>query len=283
VSDSAAPRSLVVQIQQAPGAGSVVLGSVTIVELGGATPTRKLKAASCEDVVEGLALIASVSLDPEALFDEPAPPQPAPPPTPPPAATPVLAAKPAVSTPANQPEPSARRPHGYRVSLSLEASLLVNKAPEPALGGAGGLALELRPGELLAPFARLSLAHAERRDLAELGGNANFAFTFATLELCPVRLGSRLLGVRPCAAASAGVLEVWGSQTLRKESHQRPLATLGPALLVELRLSKVLEIIANMRLEPALLRDRFAFDGVAFFSTPWVGFSSGLGLAGGFP
>jgi hypothetical protein len=76
---------------------------------------------------------------------------------------------------------------------------------------------------------------------------------------------------------------VWGSGPGENESHLRFFGSAGPALLMALKLGKTIEIIADGRAGVALQRDDFAFDGVPFFPTPTLGFSSGAGIAGGFP
>ena len=271
VTDAAAPRSLVVEIQP-PAANGGLRGTVTVVEPDGAIRARQLKAASCEEAVEGLSLIATVTLDPDALLSEPPPetkplPAPAPKPVPP-------KPRPAPPTP-----PSPER---YRYSFGLQASVLFEMAPEPAFGGTASAAFEMHPQSVFSPFVRLSVTHAERRGVAAPGGEAGFAFTLPTLDVCPVRLGPRAVAIRPCASASGGLLKVWGLTTPQNETHLRFFGAAGGALLVAVRMSEALEIIADGRMGLPFRRDQFGFDGVTFFTTPTPGFSTGLGVVGGF-
>jgi hypothetical protein len=274
--DGPARRSLLVRIQeQSPGA---FRGSVRVVEPDGGARSRQLTASTCAELVEALSLIATVTLDPDALLAEPEA-EPERPPTPTPAPTP----KPSPRAP--EPRAAAARPAlaPYRVSVGLGAALLFNQAPKVALGGSASVALELRPGNAWAPLVRLSVVHAQRRDLAEPGGLASFAFTLPTLDLCPVRLGPPAFGVRPCAYGSVGLLEVWGSAAGASESHARFYGSAGGALWLGLKLTKIFEIVADYRVGVLSPRDRFGFDQRAFFSTPTLGFSAGFGVAGGFP
>jgi hypothetical protein len=104
------------------------------------------------------------------------------------------------------------------------------------------------------------------------------------LDICPVRFGPPLLGVRPCAFGSAGLVKVWGTGTPRNESHARFYGQAGAALLAALRVSKAFEIIADGRVGVPFVRDHYGFDDqVTFFTTPTPGFSASLGAAGGFP
>jgi hypothetical protein len=272
-------RSLIVEIQ-APDAAGALNGTVTVVEPDGATRARKLKAKSCDEAMEGLSLIATVTLDPEALSSDPVE-RPAPT-APPPAAPPAAAPAPVVQ-PAPLPPRAAPAPARYRLSLAISASALLEASPQPAFGGSVAIALEARPGEVWSPLLRLSLLHAQRRGLARGAGDANFAFTLPALDVCPLRLGPRSLALRPCGFVSVGLLKVWGTEAFTREQHQRPSGSAGASLLLAVRLSKAFEIIADMRGGVALLRDEFAFDDVVFFKTRPLLFSAGAGLAGGFP
>jgi hypothetical protein len=156
-------------------------------------------------------------------------------------------------------------------------------APEPAFGGTASAAFEINPGHVAAPFWRLSLTHAQRRGVAEPGGQASFAFTLPTLDLCPVRLGPRALGLRPCAYGSVGLLKVWGEGTPQNETHGRLHAALGLSAWLGWRVSEVFEIIADARVGFPLRRDEFELEHAIFFKTPTPGFSFAVGAAGGFP
>ena len=108
-------------------------------------------------------------------------------------------------------------------------------------------------------------------------------FTLPTLDACPVRLGPRALGVRPCAFGSLGLLRAWGDAKLQSETHSRLYGAAGVALWLGWRVSEVFEIIADGRVGAPFRRDEFAFNRAVFFKTPTPGFSVGLGVAGGFP
>jgi hypothetical protein len=272
----AGKRSLVVEIQPADAAG-LLRGRVTLVEPDGATRARQLKASSCEEALDGLSLIATVTLDPEALMGEPAPPPEAPPSKPAEAPKPQSPKRP-------QPLPiRAERVEPYRLSFGVGGAVLLHIAPEPTFGGQIAAMFELSPGHVLSPAWRLSLVHAQLRGLERGAGEANFAYTLPTLEVCPVRLGPRVLGFRPCASATVGFLKAWGMELPERETHVRFFGAAGVSLLALARVSKTFEIIADARAGLAVKRDEFAIDRVPFFTTPALGFSSALGVAGGFP
>lgn len=277
VSDASGRRSLVVEIQQA-SSGSALRGTVTVVEPDGATRTRRLKAASCEEAVEALSLIATVTLDPDAMTGGPPPEAPPPKPVPPKPNPP--------SPPPKKPPPGVHRAppdEPYRFSFGLAGALLLEMAPQPVPGATATAAFEINPGRIASPFWRLSLTHAQRRRVAAPGGAASFAFTLPTLDACPVRLGPRALGVRPCAFVTLGLLRAWGEDALQNETYSRVYGAAGVAAWVGWRVSEAFEIIADGRVSAPFRRDEFAFDHSVFFRTPTPGFSVGLGVAGGFP
>jgi hypothetical protein len=276
-----ARRSLIVElVSTAQG----LRGTVTLIEADGTTRARKLTAKTCEEAAEGLALIATVTLDPDALLTEPEPEKSKPEAPAPEKSKPEA---PALIEPKRSPrldEPSETRDVPVRVSFGLAAALMVSLAPELAPGGSLEVALEVNPGKLWSPFFRLSVPHAQRRDVERGAFAASFAFTLPTLDVCPVRLGTRLWAVRPCAYASAGLLKVWGEGgSLEPEAHARLFASAGAALWTGLHISEVFEIIADARAMAPLRRDSFAFDDDVFWRTPALGFSSIVGVAGGFP
>lgn len=279
-----APRSLVVVIRAAPS--GTFRGSVRVSERSGGARSRQLEASSCAELVEGLSLIATVTLDPDALLAEP-PPEPDPQPEPEPARAPPPPPPPIEKPPARSPALSAPKTRleeaRHRWSLGAGAALLLNQVPEIAPGAFAAVALELRPGRIFAPYVRLSVLHAQRRNLDQDGGSAGFALTLPTLDLCPVRLGPRALGVRPCVYGTLGLVEAWGSAAGGGETHRRLSGSLGAAGWLGLRVTEAFEIVLDARGGAVAPRDRFGFDGRGFFTTPALGFSVGFGVSGGFP
>lgn len=277
VNDASVRRSLVVEIQQASSA-SVLRGTVTVVEPDGATRTRRLKAANCEEAVEALSLIATVTLDPDAMTGEPPPDEPPPKPEPPKPNPP--------SPPPKKPPPRFHRAppnEPYRFSFGLAGALLLEMAPEPVPGATASAAFEINPGSIASPFWRLSVTHAQRRGVPAPGGTASFAFTLPTLDACPVRLGPRAFGVRPCAFVTLGLHRAWGDDMPQSETHSRLYGAAGVSAWAGWRVSETFEIIADGRVGAPFRRDELAFDHSVFFRTPTPGFSVGLGVAGGFP
>lgn len=276
--EAAAGRTLIVELKS-PRAGGAVSGSITVIEPDGSSSARRLEAKGCDEAMAGLSLIATVTLDPEALLGEPAEPEPE--------AEPVVAPEalqsPPPPAPPSPPAAAVPEPPSFRLSAGLQGAVLLHAAPEPALGGAVFAALELRAGRVLSPLWRVSVMHVQSRGVSQAAGDANFAFTVPTLDGCPLRLGPRALGVRPCAYVGLGVLKVWGENTAQQETHLRPSGSAGAAVQLSAQVSEVFEIVADARGGAALFRDSFAFDRASFFRTRPLLFSAAIGVAGGFP
>lgn len=231
--------------------------------------------------MEGLSLIATVTLDPEAMMAEPVtdePPDPAPTPTVAPTVKP-----PPRRAPPPRPAPPPPQSEPFRVSIGISGTALLLAAPEPAFGGALSAAFELNPGFVLSPLWRVSVVHAQARGIPKPVGDAHFAFTVPMLDVCPVRLGPESFGIRPCGYAGFGLLKVWGSGAFQNEQHVRATGSAGGALWLGWRASETLEIIADGRAGHTFSRDEFGFDRVAFYRMRSLVFSAGVGLAGGFP
>ncbi|HVY29980.1 MAG TPA: hypothetical protein VHB79_25660 [Polyangiaceae bacterium] len=137
-------RALLVEVR--PSAAGALRGIVTVVEPDGTTRTRRLKAASCEEAVNALSLIATVTLDPDAMLGEPEPE-----PTPAPAPEPKAEPSPPPRSPPPRPVPAPSPPSRVRYSFGLSAVVLMRMAPEPALGGSAFVALESTSSSLVAP------------------------------------------------------------------------------------------------------------------------------------
>jgi hypothetical protein len=306
VASGSAPRTLYVEIvRRADGmAGTLRVGD-------GADRRRNLKAARCEDTVDGLALVAAVALDPEG------PSGPAPPDEPPPAPTP---AAPSPEPPANPPPPRPEpAPSPNSPPSVLPPNDLVRSNPEAdrdtrrpaprspptedfwhllAGVGAGGL-FGQAPGALpafmflfgtewyvspfWAPSLRVSIVQTAERDFNEPGGIVQYRTTLGMGEACPFRFGPPQLAFRPCLAGAAGVATISGSQTQGAESHSRGRWYLGGSGLMALGVSKDIDVTAAAGILVPMRRDSYQFMPTVFFSDPAVSEFVRLGVSVAFP
>jgi len=206
LSAGTAPRTLFVDVA-ANGAASA--GTLRLVESDGTDRRRGFQATSCDDAVDGLALIAAVALDPEGASGLATPAPPSPPPTSPPPPPPTKPAPKALGS-----ETPAIAPVG---TLHVQSG---------SFGGGGTSILGLVPGPVVeayafaqldfeargwAPALRLSGTILENHDFADSAGSAVFSMVVPRLEVCPLRWGSPKANVRPCVFGSVAIVKSTGS------------------------------------------------------------------------
>jgi len=258
--------------------GDFTRGELRLSEPDGSLRQRNVRFTTCLEAVEGLALIAVVSLDPQALLqpEKPAEPEPVPAsPTKPPLA-------PAKAPPRRE---SAPAPQQSRTELALggELNVAIRALPATALGGSLFVDVALGSRSWFAPMFRTAISHVERRGLPSGGAEANFTLTLARLSMCPMRLSGGFLALRPCAFASGGALYAWGSETTNLQQRTRPYGALGGSLMLFARASQVVEIVADFAVGVSLLRDSFGFGQDQPWKTPGLYLSSGIGARFVFP
>jgi hypothetical protein len=252
--------------------GDFVKGELRLIERDGSQRQRTVRFTTCAEAVEGLALIAVVSLDPQALLqpDKPAEPAAVPQPAPKPAPS---SAKPLAKNNADPAVPAAR------VELALGGELILPSwaLPAPAVGGSLYVDVASSSESWSAPLFRGALSHVERRGLESAGAEANFTLTLATLSACPLRLAGASLVLRPCLFASGGALHAWGSQSTNLQQRTRPYGAFGGSVLLFARVSQAMEMVADLAVGATLLRDSFGFSQNQPWQTPALYLSSGIG------
>lgn len=269
--------------------GEATQGELRLVERDGRVSQRSVRFTSCAEAVEGLALIAVVSLDPRALLEskeshpdvlsEPADAQGKTP------ATPVSPAKaaPKPDSTAQDAAPAAR-PTKARFALGAAFDVAPSALPEAALGASLFADLALPAPSRFAPLFRLAVSHVERRGLSSPDGpEANFTLTLATVSACPLRLAGGAWEFRPCGFASGGALHAWGSQTSNLQQRTRPYGAAGGSLLLAVSASQTIDMIADLSVGATLLRDSFGFEQEQSWKTPALYLSSRLGARFVFP
>ena len=272
VDEGSHDRALAISLQEN---GPAVVGELRLVEADGSLRQRSVRFTSCSEAVEGLALIATVSLDPQALLEGPPPEAEVPPPAPA-AALPKPKLEPA---PPTKPPPVAlKRSASIKTNLGAQLEVYVHAFPQAALGGQAYFDLTFRPEQRFAPLLRAAFTHVERRGISEGSGEANFTLSVGTLSACPWRIGGAVLEVRPCIWASGGALRSWSSATTKPHTHTSQYWAWGGSALAFAELAEAVEIIADVGVGAPLLRDDFVFEGNQFWKTPALYLSTGLGL-----
>jgi hypothetical protein len=189
----------------------------------------------------------------------PAPPEPSPVSEPP---APEPAPPPPASPPSRAPEVDSKAvsaPAEIDVGVGLSAALSIGVAPQPLFGGAVWLSAAWARESVWSPEVVLSGQYQRLNDLARVSGQADFALSAVSLSLCPVRLGTASLVVRPCASGTLGRLEGEGHATFDARSSARPWRAVGGTLEGLARVG-VVEFRAVLGAAAPLSRDWFGFD-----------------------
>jgi hypothetical protein len=229
-----AGRVFVVRIVQRQATST---GTLDIRDVSGAQSHREVTAATCDEVMAALALVAALTIDPQAVTTPvPVPPPPTAPPEPPPVTEPP---KPKPPPPKRAPEPKTAPPdevpkrdeaagprRHVRLGALVAAEVMSGFAPDVALLPRAGIELEIEMARhsWLVPSLRLSAARGEHEtDTIEGVGRASFVWTGARLEVCPVRAGT---GVgpyaRPCLGSDFAAVDASGRDLPDPKSATRP-------------------------------------------------------------
>ena len=214
--------------------GSSFAGHLFMVGHAGTMSTRDVEDTLCADVVDALALVTALAIDPNAMLSpSPGARAPTPAPTvPPPVMPPPVAPPPtaSVAPPAPLPAPpEVRRPAVrllWHLDVGIDGKVLGDVAPDAMLGGGAYVELESDGDTVVAPSARLSLFAAT--DDVFVSSKARFTLLAARADGCPVRLGAERLSIRPCAGVDVGDLFARGIAIPSPESAAKSWVAMGP-------------------------------------------------------
>ena len=272
---------LAVTIEASPESS---IGQLEVREVDGTRQRRSVSNDRCSEVVEALALVVAVMLDPDAgLGDEPRPaPQ---------ASTQVRSPEPPAPTSARRAErpvrterPDAPKPNSSNDhQLSLGAELGAMGAIAPVLAPAGGafVDLDMAPGRSgLAPSFRLGIDVAGASSEAP-AGRQSYWWAGGTVRGCPVRAAlGPFVDAAPCAALAVG------AHHAATTGVQSPTASTTPwlAALVGVSVNWAVTTAFTLELQGGaaipLVRRRFflAEPDTTIFEIPAI---SGLGTVAG--
>jgi hypothetical protein len=228
-------------------------GELSVVEPNGAQTVRSVPGTHCIEVLDAMALIAAVFVDPAASL-APVPPRPPDPPAPPPGALEV--------TP---PPPPVRR--RVVIGLGVGPTLKSGIAPDASFGAEAHVEVISEGASLWEPYARLGV-HGSRSGTAEVPdsaptelrrGEARFTWFAAKLLGCPVVGRFPLLRLRPCATAEFGVLRGEGFGVPAATAKSLPWFALGLSGTAELVLSDTWVVALDASAAAPLRRSDFYF------------------------
>jgi hypothetical protein len=210
--------------------GVTYAGHLSIVGRSGRVSERDVEDVLCADVVDALALVTALAVDPKAILSLASPPEAtsaadalplgagapegvtvipliAPAPA---QATPPVSAQPqtvSLAQPELDKSPAAAAPRrGIHVGATFV--LMAGIAPDTLAGGGGFGEVESKAPGWLAPSGRLTVFAAENGALASR--IASFLLVAGRLDFCPLRIGSREVSLRPCAAIDIGAVRAEG-------------------------------------------------------------------------
>lgn len=284
---------------------SAVTAEITIARAGSKSTVRTLRAASCTDAADAVAIIVGVALDPtsaESQNDATAAT------TPDAGASTVERGEPTAAKDTNTAGHPPARATGKRpdtespsapspapsvdpvdplptepIALGFAAFALANAAAGPAPALLPGFALygrmQFERSSELAPALGLGASHAERSGLEAWGGNASFSLNALTVDACLLRFTLRAVTLRACGSTLLGHLNVTGSDTRNPaEPLTRPFVTLGGTASADLPLGSLFAVTLRLSVESNLIRDEFQFYPRTFHQVPPATFSLGLGV-----
>ncbi len=275
-------------------------GTLAIVAADGASSTsvREVRAATCDDVVSALALVAALAIDPEARTTPvalaPAPStsssstpdagvnDAAPPPTPSASASSSSTPPNVPASPPTPPTAPRREPPeppdkpvslGFEVGVGAEGSTVL--ATRPAFSVL--LGLDVARDSLFSPALTLRASRSLAGTAATSAGSASFVFSNVALEPCPVRFRlTEGVALWPCARLGIGYVDAAGSGVTTPANATRLWGDVGAHARLNLAITRFLSLDFNAGLRVPLSRDRYYVEPDAtVFEIPAVTFAFG--------
>lgn len=234
-------------------------GTLRVLGESQGTLERGVTAASCEQVVGALALVAALSVDPEASLSESTEPSPRPPaPSP---------SKPPAPVPSRRPPEQVVTPRAVRFMVGLALVGRSGLAPELVWAPQAALGLSFRTGGGHTWGVRLSGLHASSQGAVD-AASARFTSNLVRLQAFPLRVGSAAWRFEPAAFAEAGELSARGVGITPTHSVRRPVAWAGALGRLSLVMSPLLVEVEVGGALP-FVRDRFyVYENTTVFRVP---------------
>lgn len=286
--EHAAEHKVRIEVVGEPGG---VLGRASLV-LAGHAAERELRAARCEEVVEALALVVAILIDPNAdtrpiAVAAPAPVESAPASAPPPAA-PVVSRPPPPPRPvrpAPRPAPSPR-PADASYRFIAGAALAAEGAvfPELTLGPRVFFGASSQRGWPWPSALRLAGARLFSPRIRGEEGSVKGVLDVARADVCLLRLAEGPLALEPCAGVDVGVLRIEGSHPRGGRESTDLYADVGALLRGSASFLDRFVAEVEVGADVPLVHYRYSFQGEAeLFETATAGMHLGVGLGVRFP
>lgn len=283
-----------------------VVGELRTIDDSGASDTRKVQGASCQDVVQALSLTAALALDPTAILsvspetsgaegvasDRPAGPgteKPPAPDSPRPAAPAVEKPAPALKEPPKEPAaaavpvPPSRRPvPSWELGARLLGLSFLSAGFSP--GATLDVHKNLGSGRVFRPSFGLAFVYA-RNDLFETPAAAAAALVAVAASGCPVRVSAGFLTIQPCAAFWGGLLSTAGRHLTQENRVDHLWLSAGLTLRAALWLGRGFSLQLEGGLQAPLFKRRYfaTVPSNVRAETPALSPVVGVGLTYGLP
>lgn len=271
-----AKNSLTLTIE---GKGSNWTGRVSFMDAERQSVSREITARSCDEVIDGLALVTVMVLDPEAIQQDANGNQ---------APTQLSATSPAPSVPSARPQPSphliAHEPAALPSSCELGADAASAGIVGPAPGLMWGYGISAQFSWIrqspLSPHIRASFLHFSRDAYLARGGTASFELNDLSLSLCPYEARANGFHLRPCVAGTYGRLSAAGTRTFVPVTETHTWAEADFQIETVWNPAHHLELFLAPTMGLALRRYSFGFLPYVFHEVPKVILSgtAGVGL-----
>lgn len=256
------------------GSRDALIGHFTVIELDGSETGRDIPSAPCSEMVAGMALIAAVLVDPNAI-------------APAPALAPVTPAPPFTTPPqtAKKAEVSASKSAYDWVFTAGAGALLEGAAtPSPLLGMSVEVGAKLETQQLLNPWFALAFMQTPKDREKTSQGTAVFDWWALRLTASPSRWPSNgPIALRPAMLFDVGRLNVSGENAVQPDSTKVTWLAFGALLRLEVSPVRALALALDGGLVVPLQHDSFYFvPEPAFFTIPRLGVTARFGLAAQF-
>ncbi len=272
--------------------GSPATGRVTVRRAQSAEGTRNVRADTCSDVADALALVVALAVDPTALSAPPPAPAPAvepppvvdvaphapTPPQPPATEPPSTSPPPPVATPPDAQPPSlrARRREAY---LGTDLAVATGTAPTTLVGASPYVGWTSSAASTVAPAARIGFVHATTGAVDVPGGAAVFAWSVGRLDGCAALWPASAARLSTCVHVEGGLLEATGVHVPAPRAESRAWLGIGPLLRGEWSFASPLFVEAEVAAMAHIIADRFLFlPDTTAYQVPRAGVFASIGL-----
>jgi hypothetical protein len=249
-------------VQQAGG----FVGVLTARRPDGTGFTRGVPAPDCEQSIAAIALIAAITIDPDAALEAAVVPPSEAPPASPPQAPPFIPPPPlpgqpdALDSRDQRRTPSrSKRPLGW--SLGARAGATSAIAPEPIPDVGGVLAYEGDASGWFAPRASISALYAFSSTVDHTTGRARYDRLGGRAAVCPIESPDiTVVSLRPCVGVELGRLHAQGVNVPNQTEQSLLWAAVGASLRADRMLAPWLTVGLEAGALITMIRNGFFFD-----------------------